>query len=158
MKDSKSFISEVTGGTQSSLLKAELRYQIVKDFLAVSVFLDSGNTYFSEQEAKRYQDFLDTASKNNQRPRSVLYDNFSYNLRDIIRQPRTLFDKHYLASGMALNYLSPIGLVNVAYGHPLRQPTTDYCDAGMYHCFDRRSKDPEWYKRGRLHFNVGAKF
>ena len=158
VQDEKTFISEVTGGTRRSLIKVELRHQIINNFLAASVFLDSGNTYFSEQEAKRYQDFLDTASAKNQRPRSVLYDNFSYELRDIISKPRTLFDRHYFAYGLALNYLSPIGLVNIAYGYPLRQPTTAYCDQSRYHCFDRRAKDPEWYKRGRLHFNVGAKF
>ena len=158
VRDNETFISEVTGGTQRSLIKVELRYQIVRDFLALSTFLDSGNTYFSEQEAKRYQEFLDVASEKSQRPRSVLYDNFAYEMQDIIRKPRTLLDKHYLASGLALNYLSPIGLVNFAYGYPLRQPKTAYCNAGRHHCFDRRAKDPEWYKRGRLHFNVGAKF
>ena len=158
VSDRNLFIKEVTGGTRRSLMKFEIRYQFVKNFLAVSLFLDSGNTYFSKHEEKRYQDILDRESEKNKRPRSLLFDNFAYELVDIFTQPSILFDSHYYSHGVALNYLSPIGMVNVAFGLPLRQPISASCDVLPHNCFDRSSKEEQWYKRGKLHFNVGAKF
>ena len=153
--DQNRYESEVTGGTQRSLVKFEIRYQFLKDFLAASYFIDSGNTFFTETEARVYQDFLNIQSPEY---RSVLYDNFAYKLSDLLLNPGLLVSKHYVSQGVALNYLSPIGLVNIAYGLPLSQPRSTACNTSEHHCMDRRSAHTSWYRRGKFHFNVGAKF
>ena len=153
--DRKHYESEVTGGTQRSLLKFEIRYQFLKDFLAASYFIDSGNTFFTQAEASEYQDFLSAQSPAH---KSVLYDNFAYKLSDLLLNPGLLVSKHYVSQGIALNYLSPIGLVNIAYGLPISQPRPAVCATSEYHCLDRRSDHASWYRRGKFHFNVGAKF
>lgn len=150
------YLQEMTGGTQRTLLKFELRYQFLKDLLAASLFVDSGNVFFTDDEQKDYQDFLDRQQTTNHR--ATLYDNFAYRLQDLLTRPDYLFIKNYSSYGISLNYLSPIGLVNVAYGIPLSQPQSKDCNKSIYHCSNRSSEAKEWYRQGQFHFNVGAKF
>ena len=150
--------NEVTGGTHKSLLKFELRYQFWRDFLAASVFIDSGNTFFTATEEQAYQDFLAAQEREDVRHHSELYDNFNYDLSDLLTKPQFLVTKHYISQGVGINYLSPIGLVNVAWGFPLSQPWEDGCRESVWHCRDRRIAKEQWYQRGRFHFNVGARF
>ncbi len=150
--------NEVTGGTHRSLLKFEIRYQFLRDFLAASIFIDSGNTFFSAAEEQEYRDFLAAQERADARQRSELYDNFNYKLGDLLTRPQYLLTKHYIAQGVGINYLSPIGLVNVAWGFPLSQPWEEGCRQSSWHCRDRRLAKQHWYQRGRFHFNVGARF
>lgn len=150
--------NEVTGGTHKSLLKFELRYQFWRDFLAASVFIDSGNTFFTKVEEQEYRAFLAAQERTDARHRSELYDNFKYELGDLLTKPQYLITKHYISQGVGINYLSPIGLVNVAWGFPLSQPYGDDCQQSAWHCHDRRVDKEHWYQRGRFHFNVGARF
>ena len=150
--------NEVTGGTQRSLLKLELRYQFWRDFLAASIFIDSGNTFFTTAEERTYRDFLAAQERADARHRSELYDNFYYNTSELLTRPKYLITRHYVSQGIGLNYLSPIGLVNVAWGFPISQPRGANCDQSTWHCRDRRIDTDEWYRRGRFHFNVGARF
>ena len=150
------YLQEMTGGTQRTLLKFELRYQFLKDLLATSLFVDGGNVFFTNDEQDEYQEFLNR--QQTPEHRAVLYDNFSYQLQDLLIRPDYLFTKNYSSYGLSLNYLSPIGLVNVAYGIPLSQPRSRDCNKSVYHCSNRGSEDSEWYRQGQFHFNVGAKF
>ena len=150
--------NEVTGGTHKSLFKFELRYQFWRDFLAASIFIDSGNTFFTAAEEQEYRDFLAAQERDNARQRSELYDNFNYELSDLLTKPQFLVAKHYISHGVGINYLSPIGLVNVAWGFPLSQPWVEDCEQSVWHCRDRRIDKERWYQRGRFHFNVGARF
>ncbi len=150
--------NEVTGGTHKSLLKFELRYQFWRDFLAASIFIDSGNTFFTATEEQEYRDFLTAQERADARHRSALYDNFNYELSDLLTRPQYLVTKHYVSQGIGINYLSPIGLVNVAWGFPLSQPQAEDCEQSTWHCRDRRIATERWYQRGRFHFNVGARF
>jgi len=150
--------NEVTGGTHKSLLKFELRYQFWRDFLAASIFIDSGNTFFSAAEEQEYRDFLAAREHPEAQHRSELYDNFNYALGDLLTKPQYLVTRHYISQGIGINYLSPIGLVNVAWGFPLSQPRGEDCERSQWHCRDRRVAKQHWYQRGRFHFNVGAHF
>ena len=154
--NNNSYLQEMTGGTQRILLKFELRYQFLKDLLATSLFVDAGNVFFTNDEQDDYQEFLDHQQTTDHR--AVLYDNFSYRLQDLLTRPDYLFTKNYSSYGLALNYLSPIGLVNVAYGIPLSQPQSKDCNKSLYHCSNRGAEHREWYRQGQFHFNVGAKF
>ena len=156
--ESEQYENEVTGGTHKSLLKFELRYQFWRDFLAASIFIDSGNTFFTAGEEQKYHDFLATQERADAHHRSELYDNFNYTLSDLFTKPQYLVTKHYISQGVGINYLSPIGLVNVAWGFPLSQPHGDDCQQSAWHCRDRRVDKEHWYQRGRFHFNVGARF
>ena len=156
--ESGQYENEVTGGTHKSLLKFELRYQFWRDFLAASVFIDSGNTFFTATEEQEYRDFLAAQERAEARHRSELYDNFNYELTELLTKPQYLVTKHYISQGVGINYLSPIGLVNVAWGFPLSQPWMDDCQQSAWHCRDRRVDKERWYQRGRFHFNVGARF
>ena len=156
--ESGQYENEVTGGTHKSLLKFELRYQFWRDFLAASIFIDSGNTFFTAAEEQEYRDFLAAQERADARHRSALHDNFNYALSDLLTKPQYLVTKHYISQGVGINYLSPIGLVNVAWGFPLSQPWHDDCQQSAWHCRDRRLDKEHWYQRGRFHFNVGARF
>ncbi len=85
---------------------------------------------------------------------SVILDNEEYSLADILKRPKNLWDKNYFSYGLALNYLTPIGSVNLAYGLPLKRcPTKDSSS-----CIPRGKKTKHWYLDGELHFNIGATF
>lgn len=156
--ESGRYENEVTGGTRKSLLKFELRYQFWRDFLAASIFIDSGNTFFTTAEEQEYRDFLANQARDDARQRSELYDNIDYKLSDLLTKPQYLLTKHYISHGVGLNYLSPIGLVNVAWGFPVSQPYTEDCKQSAWHCRDRGADRKRWYQKGRFHFNVGARF
>jgi outer membrane protein assembly factor BamA len=134
----------VFGGSRSTLVKAELRRQIIPQTLAVTVFTDSGNTFLSQKEEDLIRGIYHDDANG-----ARLEDNRSYEFSEIVTDPSVLWTKNYLSYGTALNYLTPLGSINLAYGLPWREPegTTKRGKQGGYP-----------FTRGEFHINMGATF
>ncbi len=132
------------GGSHRGVFKVELRYQIVRDTLAVATFIDSGNVFFTDGELAHFERF----------PGGEIVDNQPYDFLDLVRDPKVLWTKNYQSYGLSLNYLTPLGSVNLAYGLPW-----DRCADGGRNCRQARGKTGSaWYANGEFHINVGAVF
>ena len=159
-----SYTSSPTGGTRRILLKAELRYRFTESVAGTS-FIDSGNTSFTREEMAKFSDAFsgpvdvkNPADCPDQQPKRSIEDNIGYDLADLPTHPRYLWDRHFTTGGLALNFLTPIGSINLAYGVPWHEPRTDQCIEDSSRCFFRAPQDLPWWRRGEVHFNVGAKF
>ena len=131
------------GGTHRSLFRNELRYQLVEKTLAVTTFVDLGTVFFTEPELDRFR----TSS-------SFIRDNDSFEFSDFITAPQTVWQKQYASFGLSLNYLTPVGSVNLAYGLPWKR-----CALASNKCEVRKGKvEKNWVLSGEFHINVGATF
>ncbi len=129
-------------GSQLAVLHLELRRQIVTDTFAAAAFIDSGNVFFTKEE----EQYFDT-------PGARLADNMPYDFLDLVSHPDYLWKKNYTSWGLALNYLTPIGSLNLAYGLPWNR-----C-AGQINSCVQRGKKSDWHiLTGQFHINVGATF
>ena len=159
--------SSKLGGSKRTLLQMELRYRLLEN-IALASFVDSGNTFFSQGEmrefAAAYADSLDPGLQQATDPcfginpaRSV-EDNVGYTYAELLQKPGYFFSRHYLSYGLSVNWLTPIGSVNIAYGLPWREPKTERCNNNSDLCFPRTDKNKWWFWRGELHINVGTRF
>lgn len=134
-----------TGGSQRFSLKTELRHQVIADTAAMSVFVDLGNTFFSNKEKSIIDQKLSVIG-------AQLYDNEPYEWDEILYNPEALWEKNYLSYGIAFSYLSPLGSINLSYGFPLKQ-----C-LGSDDCIKRGNADYKTITGGQVHISVGATF
>jgi len=160
------------GGSNSALFKLELRYQIVRDTLAISHFIDSGNVFFSRQEIARFRSDERQNNDNENakiddenagrgadeqipaREETVIRDNAYYGFEDLASHPEYIWDKNYLSYGLGLNYLTPLGSINLAYGLPWKNCVAE--DGSD--CIERGKHGKFWLMNGIFHINVGANF
>jgi outer membrane protein insertion porin family len=151
-----SFRKEVTGGTRRLVLKLELRYQLAEN-KAVSTFVDSGNAFFTEEESSKFNATF--AQLNTSRPgERSLEDNMAYDFADILSNPQLLISQNYRSFGLAYNYLTPLGSLNIAYAWPWHEPKSNRCRADSSFCLDRAGQGPAFYQKGKFELSVGAKF
>jgi outer membrane protein assembly factor BamA len=152
------------GGSRRTVLKTELRYKIT-DFVATTGFIDSGTTFFSDEQVgeleKAFSDAevgSDSSDCPGERTNRRLLENVGYEYEELIRNPGYFWSRHYLSYGSAVNFLTPIGSLNLAYGLPWKQPETANCqDEGL--CYDHGlNKERHWILRGNLHISLGAQF
>ncbi len=161
---------EITGGSNSAVYKAEVRYQIIENSFAVTGFVDAGNTFFSRHEIER---FKRAEAKNNAQERgkgavneaegkvdgrssrqeTEISDNADYNFEELAKNPDYIWTKNYTAYGFALNYLTPLGSINLAYGLPWKR-----CVSAAGPCYERGKHEKYWILDGVIHINVGANF
>ncbi len=130
-------------GSQLAVFHLELRRQIVTDTFAAAAFIDSGNVFFTQEE----EQYFDT-------PGATLVDNAPYEFLDLLSNPDYLWTRNYTSWGLALNYLTPIGSLNLAYGLPWNR-----CAGRFGTCVKARGKKSDWQiLTGQFHINVGATF
>lgn len=155
--------SEVIGGSQSAIYKLELRYPLIPLTLGISTFIDGGNVFFSKKEISnfnekeiKYNEKYNSTIINEEQKRtpSKIIDNESYSFIDIIKRPKNLVDKNYFSYGLAFNYLTPIGSINISYGIPWKRCASNRST----NCIKRGKQTKHWYTDGELHFNIGAVF
>lgn len=154
-----SITQDYIGGSRRTVVKAELRHLFSEHF-AGTYFVDSGNVFFSPAEMEKFRSLYDsTGDPDNAATKPSIEDNIGYDFEDLVRDPAILYNKHYVASGIALNYLTALGSINLAYGIPIHEPKTQRCiDYPDRLCFKRGSENDVWLFRGQFDINVGASF
>ncbi len=159
------FTTSPTGGSRRTLIKAELRYRMTES-IATTTFIDSGNSSFSNEETAKFKKAFADPIKINQpisqcagvEPKQSIVDNVGYEIPDLVTHPGYVWSRHYTTAGLAMNFLTPIGSINLAYGIPWHEPITADCAENENNCFKRAPQTISWWRRGEFHFNVGAKF
>jgi outer membrane protein assembly complex protein YaeT len=154
-----------SGGSRRIVFKFEGRYRFTES-LAATGFLDNGNVFFSKEEMDRFTaafaDPVEVTGTGDEciagDARRTVEDNNGYSLDDLKKQPGVIWSKHYASYGTAINFLTAIGSVNIAYGLPLREPKTSDCQSGTTDCYSRGKQEGHWLTRGEFHLNVGARF
>ncbi|RZA19692.1 MAG: hypothetical protein EOP10_19200 [Proteobacteria bacterium] len=107
------------GGSQRSSERVELRYQIINETLALTTFLDSSNSAFSGSEEKRIREEHAILASEGQE--ALFADNEPYAFEKIFTTPSYMWTKNYVSYGVAGNYLTPLGSVNLSFGWPWRR-------------------------------------
>lgn len=157
------FTASPTGGSRRLILKAETRYRFTSA-LAGTIFVDSGTSSFSRAELQKFEKVFasDTSVGNSSNcpgsPKRSIEDNIGYELSDVASNPKVIWQNNFSSAGTAVNFLTPIGSINLAYGIPWHEPVNPKCKADSNFCFSRSDKNAPIWKRGEFHFNVGAKF
>ncbi|MCX6125615.1 MAG: BamA/TamA family outer membrane protein, partial [Proteobacteria bacterium] len=152
-----------SGGSRRTLLKSELRYRWTPS-IATTSFIDSGNTSFSAEEMAKFQkSFAGVVDVSNpsacpNAPVRRIVDNVGYELEDLPSHPEYIWERHYTSGGAAVNFLTPIGSINLAYGVPWHEPKSDECKTKNQGCRSHIPERDAWWRKGEIHFNVGAKF
>lgn len=143
------------GGTKRLILKTELRKQVSPDLLAVSVFWDIGNAYFSADELRKFTERF----QNTNTPAEVrtVEDNFSYSFEQIFSNPEYLFTKNYQSAGVSLGLLTPLGALNASLGWPVYEPQSENCKVNKI-CYLRGKDKPFWLQKYQFELNIGAEF
>lgn len=151
----------VSGGSRRILLKAEMRYRFT-DNIGSTLFVDSGNSSFSQEENEKFKKAFGSKKDpnvcNNAEQNTSIVDNEGYELSELAIHPGYIWERQYTTGGLALNFLTPIGSINLAYGVPWHEPVTVDCSNNESLCFPRAPQNVAWWRRGEFHFNVGAKF
>lgn len=139
------------GGSRIGSHRLELRYQLIPETMALTGFLDSSNTTFSPKEAERIRQ-EHASVEGDTKP--IFADNEPYRFEDIFTHPQYLWTKNYVSYGLAGNYLTPLGSVNLSFGWPWRR------------CLNNEETCP--YPRGNSNYrkltgavvslNIGANF
>lgn len=141
----------IVGGTKRAIGKFESRYRM-GEMLALSFFFDSGNTFLSAAEVKKFAEQFDKIPG-----RPTIEDNINYEFKELLYKPGYFISRHYLSYGLALNWLTPIGPINTSLSWPLREPPSPRCsEEGI--CFSRVRAASNWYNRYQFDLSVGAAF
>jgi outer membrane protein insertion porin family len=152
-----------TGGSRRLILKAETRYRFTSA-LAGTLFLDSGTASFNRKEMIKFEKAFAASQAPVNAPGcsgtavKSIEDNNGYEMADVAENPRTIWDKNYSSVGSAVNFLTPIGSINLAYGVPWHEPKSDDCAKSKTKCYPRSDTSIPLWRRGEVHLNVGAKF
>lgn len=153
------YTSSPTGGSRRLVLKFESRYRFTSAF-ATTVFVDSGTASFSRIEEQKFRKAFERDIKKGcgGEAKSSIEDNIGYDISDVISDPEVVWQKNYTSTGTALNFLTPIGAINLAYGVPWHEPKTAKCKSDKEFCYPRSDHSLPLWRRGEVHINVGAKF
>ena len=149
-----------TGGSRRLILKAEMRYRFTSAF-ATTFFIDSGTSSFSRIEKVKFDKAFacDTTTTDCSKvPQRSIEDNIGYELGEVASDPKVVWQKNFSSVGTALNFLTPIGAINLAYGIPWHEPKSPRCLKDSKNCYAWSDHSVPLWKRGEVHFNVGAKF
>ena len=142
------------GGSRRGLYRLELRYQVITDTFAVTSFLDSSNSSFSKREERLIrQEFAETATEEGESA-PQLADNEPYPFEAVFTHPRYLWTKNYLSYGLAFNYLTPLGSVNLSFGWPWRRCLNDQAECP----YPRGNSTFRQLTGAVIGLNIGANF
>jgi outer membrane protein insertion porin family len=157
------FSASPTGGSRRLILKAESRYRFTAEF-AGTLFVDSGTSSFSQTEMQKFKAaFSSTPPIQNPggcqgSPERSIEDNLGYEVSDVASNPKVIWNQNYSSVGTAVNFLTPIGAINLAYGIPWHEPKSERCVQDQNFCYPRSNQSLPLWQRGEFHFNVGSKF
>lgn len=141
------------GGSQRSIERLELRYQLISETLAMTTFLDSSNSFFTKHEEQLIRSEFDTLAREGQEPPSFA-DNEPYPFELLVSHPSYLWTKNYLSYGLAFNYLTPLGSVNLSFGWPWRR-----CLNNLSSCdYPRGNSNYRQLRGAVIGLNIGANF
>ena len=133
------------GGTQKSVFKIEFRYHFADNY-GMTLFADASTTFFLKEEMQA----ISGNSDNN----AEILDNFPFKFTELITDPSIIWRKHYLSSGLALNFLSPLGSFNFSYGFPLKK-----CPDTRRKCeFPSGKVNKNFLLTGVFHINISTDF
>jgi outer membrane protein insertion porin family len=153
------YTSSPTGGSRRLVLKLESRYRFTSAF-ATTLFVDSGTASFNKIEEQKFKRAFERDVKKGCGGEAIssIEDNIGYDVSDVISEPEVVWQKNYTSAGTALNFLTPIGAINLAYGVPWHEPKTAKCKSNKEFCYPRSDLSVPLWRRGEFHINVGAKF
>jgi outer membrane protein assembly complex protein YaeT len=158
------YTASPTGGSRRLIIKLESRYRFTPN-LAGTLFIDSGTSSFSKKEIHKFDRAFTSAAVPANAPgcsgtpdTKSIEDNNGYELGDVAADPKIIWDKNYSSAGTAINFLTPIGAINLAYGIPWHEPKSSQCTKEATKCYPRSDASQPLWKRGEVHLNVGAKF
>ena len=134
------------GGSSGAIFRLELKYKLSTWNVATSVFLDIGNTFYSDEEVDDFHNKIEDKE-------TRILDNVYYDLSDIVSHPEYLWTKNYKSIGLSVGFITPLGSINFAYGMPLAINIPKYAEN-----VDRADKDSNFIMRGRFHINIGSSF
>ena len=108
------------GGSKKTVGKVELRYLLYKELVGLGLFIDLGNTYFDQNELRK----LEARFKNESQKSSNAFieDNFTYNISQLINNPKLLWTKSYSAYGLSIKILTPLGSLDLSFAFPWNEP------------------------------------
>lgn len=142
-----------SGGSHMAAYKAELRYQLIKDTMALTTFIDSSNSFFMPKEEEQFRRDFEGNPPPGQAPAQMV-DNVPYRFEQILSHPEYLWQRNYVSYGMAVNYLTPLGSFNLSYGLPWKR-----CATPNNRCTIERGQAVTYGVLGGVfHINVGANF
>ncbi len=144
--------SKVLGGSHSAYFKAEIRHKIIGDSVAGTIFADTGNVFFSNTEITSFRD-AEIETRVEADVESRIVDNTPYQFEDVLTKPEYIWTKNYAAYGSAINYLTPLGSINLAYGLPWKR-----CAERTQGCIERGARGKHWIMSGTVHVNIGTQF
>ncbi len=143
---------EVLGATRRNILSLELRQRFSPSFGA-SLFIDSGNSFFSADELSKYNDRFSKESGS----KKTVEDNFPYGTSDLEKRPDYFWKQHYNSYGAGFNLITPIGPLNLFLSCPISEPISQKCkNEGV--CYERGRSEDIWYKRYQLDMSIGSEF
>ena len=142
---------QTTGGSHRTLLRTELRYKIT-DYYAASLFIDSGNTYFTGSEEDRISQIFADAGNTRQ-----LRDNLPNHPGQLLGNPKSIGSKHYNSFGISASVITPVGPINGYLAWPISEPTLKGCDENQS-CFIRRKERDPWIQKFQFYINIGTDF
>ena len=140
------------GGSQRSSERLELRYQLIAEALAITSFVDSSNASFSASEAKRIRQEHGGLVTEGQSPR--FEDNEPYAFEKIFTTPAYMWTRNYVSYGLAGNYLTPLGSVNLSFGWPWRRCLNNRSDCD----YPRGNTNYRNIRGAVVSLNIGANF
>ncbi|MBC7661352.1 MAG: BamA/TamA family outer membrane protein [Chitinophagaceae bacterium] len=139
------------GGSRRSAHKLELRYQVIPETMALTTFIDSSNSSFSRNEEKeitKEHAAVDGVTK------PLFGDNEPYPLEAIFTHPSYMWTKNYVSYGLAGNYLTPLGSVNLSFGWPWKR-----CLNNAESClYPRGNSNYRKIQGAVVSLNIGANF
>ncbi len=139
------------GGSQRGSHRLELRYQLVPETVALTTFIDSSNSSFSaKEEARIRQEHAAVAGE----VKPIFADNEPYRFEEIFTHPSYMWTKNYVSYGVAGNYLTPLGSVNLSFGWPWRR-----CLNNQENClYPRGTSNYRNLQGAVVSLNIGANF
>ncbi|MCB9229756.1 MAG: BamA/TamA family outer membrane protein [Deltaproteobacteria bacterium] len=142
---------QTTGGSRRSLLRTELRQRLSSNF-ALSLFFDSGNTFFTQQEEKRIRELFQEGDQGLE-----LQDNLPGQPGRLLKKPWELERLHYISAGASASIITPVGPINAYLAWPISEPRNAACSEDK-ECFIRRKERDPWLRKFQFYINIGTDF
>lgn len=110
-------------GTHSVLYKLELRAYKIYSLFGLTLFLDGGNTFFSEKESEDIKKFYFQQHKINAKNNYEAKDmSIRPSFTTIFKSPVDFIANQYHSVGLSVNIALPIGILNISIAYPISEP------------------------------------
>ena len=123
--------------------------------MASSVFIDNGNSFFSDAELDELREnYAEVLTENT----PTILDNHYYKFQDLAKHPQYLLSRNYTSTGISLSFISPVGPINAFVSWPLKEPVSDECEQDSTKCFKRGKQNKHFYENFKFDINIGTEF